>query len=415
MAVMRNSITFGGVNSADYGIYIGGEGVFNAPERDVEMVSIPGRNGSFALDKGRFENITVKYSAFNFEPDLATFKANLDAFRNALCAQEGYQRLTDTFHTDEYRMATFISGLDIKPINYNTAAKFDIVFDCKPQRFLTSGETKRSVSSGSSITNPTLFPASPLIECKGQGTIYIGGVPIVVSSVPIGDILLSNGAPFSKSNMTAAQTAEMAKITLDVSNLNTGDNIHVSESNITYSVSLTSGLTFSGVVVELESGESWSTKCAISTPTSAYFRTTVPAQNFKKGTAATKTYRYTQTWTAESGYVSSSRPIVIQLKYDGANTITFSATTVSNEATYTYAISGAIGQVNGYSTIIVNNTFYIDLEIGEAYFNSGSSYTSANYAVQIPPKLPTLRPGASVITYSNTITNFKITPRWWKI
>ena len=415
MAVMRNSITFGGVNSADYGIYIGGEGVFNAPERDVEMVSIPGRNGSFALDKGRFENITVTYSAFNFEPDLATFKANLDAFRNALCAQEGYQRLTDTFHTDEYRMATFISGLDIKPINYNTAAKFDIVFDGKPQRFLTSGETKRSVSSGSSITNPTLFPASPLIECKGQGTIYIGGVPIVVSSVPIGDILLSNGAPFSKSNMTAAQTAEMAKITLDVSNLNTGDNIHVSESNITYSVSLTSGLTFSGVVVELESGESWSTKCAISTPTSAYFRTTVPAQNFKKGTAATKTYRYTQTWTAESGYVSSSRPIVIQLKYDGANTITFSATTVSNEATYTYAISGAIGQVNGYSTIIVNNTFYIDLEIGEAYFNSGSSYTSANYAVQIPPKLPTLRPGTSVITYSNTITNFKITPRWWKI
>lgn len=799
-----NSITFGGVNSADYGIYIGGEGVFNAPERDVEMVSIPGRNGSFALDKGRFENIKVTYSAFNYEADLATFSANLDAFRNALCAQSGYQRLTDTFHPDEYRMAAFIGGLEIKPIEYNTASKFDIVFDCKPQRWLTSGEepitigewgdtetvtgdivevenpdgqlgvksltvalepiqdlngydkpwsggngknklnlslstikalnssaagwtwndnvvsksgvsftiqedtqgniigvavngtnttstdlyltlyedlassgalndmilngcpsgggynsfgllltnvTTRAIydhgsgatidnddsgkvkvqivviqnytannllfkpmirlssetdatyepysnicpisgrtevktivspttsatdgrtyttslgrtvyggtldvvsgvltvdramvdlgtlswiyesavprfySSGIAsvakrapasnkkaniicsayrllaldgsddsiygsegnggialsaaanisvkdtsytnatafktamngvqlcyelatpqtyqlspqeisllqgtnnvwsdgsitleygqlpnvITNPTLFPASPLLECKGHGDIYIGGVPIVVSSVPIGDILLSNGAPFSKSNMTAAQTAEMAKITLDVSNLNTGDNIHVSESNITYSVSLTSGLTFSGVVVELESGESWSTKCAISTPTSAYFRTTVPAQNFKKGTAATKTYRYTQTWTAESGYVSSSRPIVIQLKYDGANTITFSATTVSNEATYTYAISGAIGQVNGYSTIIVNNTFYIDLEIGEAYFNSGSSYTSANYAVQIPPKLPTLRSGASTITYSNTITNFKITPRWWKI
>lgn len=408
------SLIFDGEDSRNYGVYITGEAVYNAPERDVEMVSIPGRNGSFALDKGRFQNIEVSYPAGIFAETEADFAQAVSDFRNFLCSRSGYVRLTDDYNPDEYRMAIYKSGLEVKPAQLK-AGQFNIVFDCKPQRWLTSGETAQAVVDGETLTNPTRFGSSPLMECKGHGNIYIGGVPIVVSSVPIGDILLSNGAPFSKSNMTAAQTADMAKITLDVSNLNTGDNIHVSESNITYSVSLTSGLTFSGVVVELESGESWSTKCAIPTPTSAYFRTTVPAQNFKKGTAATKTYRYTQTWTAESGYVSSSRPIVIQLKYDGANTITFSATTVSNEATYTYAISGAIGQVNGYSTIIVNNTFYIDLEIGEAYFNSGSSYTSANYAVQIPPKLPTLRPGTSVITYSNTITNFKITPRWWKI
>ena len=90
MAVMRNSIIFGGVDSADYGIYIGGEGTFNAPKRDAEMISIPGRNGAFVLDKGRFENIEVKYSAFNYEPDLATFSANLDAFRNAIRSEEAH-------------------------------------------------------------------------------------------------------------------------------------------------------------------------------------------------------------------------------------------------------------------------------------------------------------------------------------
>ena len=140
MAVMRNSIIFGGVDSADFGIYIGGEGTFNAPKRDVEMISIPGRNGAFALDKGRFENIEVTYSAFNFEPDLDTFSAQLEAFRNAICSQKGYQRLTDTFHPDEYRMAAYIDGLEIKPVNFNTASTFDIVFDCKPQRYLLSGE-----------------------------------------------------------------------------------------------------------------------------------------------------------------------------------------------------------------------------------------------------------------------------------
>lgn len=410
-----NSITFGGVNSADYGIYIGGEGVFNAPDRDVEMISIPGRNGSFALDKGRFENIKVTYSAFNYEADLATFSANLDAFRNALCAQSGYQRLTDTFHPDEYRMAAFIGGLDIKPIEYNTASKFDIVFDCKPQRWLTSGETAVTVADGETLTNPTLFGSSPLIRCNGYGQIAVGGAPIKVESVPIGDVLLSNGVSFSKSNMTYAQTAEVAMVVLDLSNMNTGDNIHVSESVITYNVTLSKSVSFSGVSVELASGENWATKCAVSSPTTAYFRTAISAQNFKKGTASTKSHEHTINWAAENGTITLSRRIYLQISYDGASTVKIMATTLADETLDTYSITGSIGQINGNSTVIPDNTFYIDLEIGEAYFISNNVYSSANYAVQIPPKLPTLRSGASTITYSNTITNFKITPRWWKI
>lgn len=149
---IENSITFGGVNSADFGIYISGEGVFNAPQRDVEMIEIPGRNGEFVLDNGRFNNIEVSYPAFNFEPDdYDSFVQNLSDFRNAICAQRGYQRLTDTFHPDEYRMATYIGGLEIKPIKYNTASEFNIVFNCKPQRWLTSGE--QTIQMEKSIAN----------------------------------------------------------------------------------------------------------------------------------------------------------------------------------------------------------------------------------------------------------------------
>ena len=47
-----NTFTFDGKSSADFGVYLTGEGVFNAPERAVEMLSIPGRNGDYALDPG---------------------------------------------------------------------------------------------------------------------------------------------------------------------------------------------------------------------------------------------------------------------------------------------------------------------------------------------------------------------------
>lgn len=146
MAIIKHSITFGGVNSADFGIFISGEGVWDAPERDVESVDVPGRNGTLLLDRGRWKNIEVTYPAFNAEPDLETFRANLDAFRNAIASQVGYQRLTDSFHLDEYRMATYVDGIEVKPIINNTASEFELVFNCKPQRYLTSGEVVRDIT-----------------------------------------------------------------------------------------------------------------------------------------------------------------------------------------------------------------------------------------------------------------------------
>ena len=235
MAVMRHSIIFGGVDSADYGIYIGGEGVFNAPQRDVEMIEIPGRNGAFALDRGRFKNIEVTYTAINHEPDLATFSANLEAFRNALASQKGYQRLEDTFHPDEYRMAAFVNGLEIEPIEYNTAAEFEITFDCKPQRFLTSGETAVTVASGGTLTNPTLFEASPLLEVIGYGDITFEGQTVTLNDVPYGDLKVGN-----------AETTELSVLAtnIDTSRLNSGDVITLRNARGTISFKKKSGYSY---------------------------------------------------------------------------------------------------------------------------------------------------------------------------
>lgn len=179
-----NKIIFDNVDSSTYGVYISGEGVFDAPERAVEMVTVPGRNGELSIDQGRFENIEVTYPAFNYEGTLSAFNQNIDGLRNALCSKVGYKRLTDTIHPDEFRMATYRSGLEVKPVMYNTAAKFDITFDCKPQRFLTSGETVTTMTSSGTITNPTQFDAKPLIEVTGTGTLTVNGVAITISVSP---------------------------------------------------------------------------------------------------------------------------------------------------------------------------------------------------------------------------------------
>ena len=111
MVIDYGKIIFGGVDSSDYGIYISGEGAYNAPERNVEFVKVPGRNGDIAIDQGRYENIKVTYPAMVLEDDQEHFRERLSEFRNAILSQKGYQRLEDSYHPDAFRMGVYHDGL----------------------------------------------------------------------------------------------------------------------------------------------------------------------------------------------------------------------------------------------------------------------------------------------------------------
>lgn len=174
---MEHYFIYNGKSSADFGVWISGGGTYNAPTRDVETEVIPGRNGVITFDNGRFENIQLTYPAFISRD----FKTRVDGFRAFMAAQTGYNRLEDTYHPDEYRMAMFKSGLNVTTTARNLAGAFDLLFDCKPQRFLKSGEPLVSYASGSVLFNPTLYDALPLIVCSGNGTITLNGTEITIS------------------------------------------------------------------------------------------------------------------------------------------------------------------------------------------------------------------------------------------
>lgn len=175
---MRNYLTFGGVDCRDYGVYISGQGVFGAPSRAYDMTPIPGRNGNIVGTEKRLENITVEYPAFVY----SDFKNNIKAWRNYLLSCVGYQRLIDTYNPEEYRMGIYAGPFEVEVTDQVNAGKFTMEFDCKPQRFLLSGETVQTFAATGSITNPTRFPSRPLLRVYGVGSITIGGVGITLTS-----------------------------------------------------------------------------------------------------------------------------------------------------------------------------------------------------------------------------------------
>ena len=179
-----NYLVFDGVKSSDYGVFISGEGTFNSPARKGTTVTIPGRNGTLFMDEDSFENIPGKYPAFIGTKSDADFRDKLAAFKSAILSRGNYKRLSDSYHPDEYRLAVYKSGLDVDPKHYNRAGGFTLEFDCKPQRFLTIGETPKTFTANGTIENPTLFYSSPLLEVVGTGLVTIGDYSFKIDANP---------------------------------------------------------------------------------------------------------------------------------------------------------------------------------------------------------------------------------------
>lgn len=416
------TLNFDGQSSGTYGVYITGEAVYNAPERAVEMIEIPGRNGAFALDEGRFENIEVSYPAGIFADNEADFAEAISDFRNYLCSRSGYCRLTDDYNSDEYRLAVYKSGLEVSP-SLLRAGEFTITFECKPQRFLTSGEAAIPVLSGDTVTNPTLFPSNPLLTVDGSGAIMINGKEIDIYGVYLGTVVLAA----QNNNYTTTQETIFAN-----DKYNPGDTIsmqgYISGSNGTY---------ISGHFTLYQPYDYWTSDPMTATDSNAKFHTISSSTGVSPGSTSkgfnvrVDTLTFTAGTSSTITNISSMSGRLNNINYTGTLTTTITYTPnytpgydrilVTMNATQTGldGITSSLmcrGEVSVNSTVLLDNDdVYIDLDLGEAYSIIGGEVVPLNDQVEIPAELPTLDPGSNTITFDNTINSLDITPRWWKV
>lgn len=396
MGILKN-LTFDAVSLSDYGVGLTGSGVYDAPERDVDMIEIPGRNGEYALDKGRYNNIEVTYPAGAYDASQPDFASKISDLRNALASLKGYKRLEDEYNPDEYRLGIFKSGLKVDPVHYSRAGEFDLVFNCKPQRYLKSGETEQTVTSGGTITNPTLFESQPLLKVEGYGKITIDGQEIEIQSTGIGPVTIAG-------SWTSAQGQE-ATYTPNLSALASADSFNVEEPNFKFWL-YGGDIANDGSLSVISSDPDWQAFASwgnVQGRDAIYIECYAGTLDFIKSTDQS----YTTTLTITTALLTKT--VGLSLSYSGGN-ITFTVTTSE-----TYLMQASFRGMEGDSTKSVLGTVYIDCEIGEAYIIDDGEILSANNAVTLPADLPTLKPGANAITYTINVSSLKITPRWWKI
>lgn len=159
-----------------------------APARDVQAIEIPGRSGDLILDNKKYHNVDMVYTFVFYLGTSAVAESNVRDIKQRLLSSAGYQRLLDNTYSDEYYMAV-VKG-DIEPVFSpdREMAKMTVTFNRKPQRFLTSGNTRVHCTKDTSgtqietIVNPASTISQPLFQIYGAGTFKVNDQTITIDS-----------------------------------------------------------------------------------------------------------------------------------------------------------------------------------------------------------------------------------------
>ena len=135
--------------------------------RKMTARQIAGSNREVVEMEKAWECYEQPYSLFLGDGTEDSVQPLVDAVA-AVLYQDGWKVLLDDYEPDYYRLAYYQGGFEVDN-RYTRLGRFDIVFRCRPERFLTAGDTPVNVPSGESINNPTAFEAKPIIRITGSG------------------------------------------------------------------------------------------------------------------------------------------------------------------------------------------------------------------------------------------------------
>lgn len=164
--------TFREHSSLDFGLYIKEKGAYKGAQRNITYTQIAGRDGDLIIDEGNYKNVNIPYKLELLNTTENSFAENARLIRNWLLLEPGYHQLWDTYDSDYFRYASFTGEADIKQ-ELAEYGSLDITFNCKPHRYLLTGQNKVTMSANGNLTNPEEHESKPYIKVNGSGTCYV--------------------------------------------------------------------------------------------------------------------------------------------------------------------------------------------------------------------------------------------------
>lgn len=374
--------TYDGITSQDFGVYVLDVREETFTRRDIDKIPVSGRSGDLLSDLGRYDNIIVTYvCAFAENGDYGVRELNA-----ALLSKNGYNEIHDSYYPDYYRVGYFTGGLKPKISRLDGKAVVEYSFDCKPQRYLVSGDTVSFTIEG------TGHPSHIVDEGRMADVVSNKFVDMMGLLYPNEYITVLGS--FSGNDRVANVYYPKHKI---------GHEYVFGTSN----VSPTSESYAGGI-----SGNSF-INAAPMNPASynSYFHFSTPSrwEVYEEDTLVDALFPDSMMIYNPTQFPSSP---LIQIHTGGAAVSNRAVLLIGDSESIRVNVGSSISHMG--ETISVEDIF-IDCDTMNAYMIYGDAVINMNPYVMLPDRSITLEAGENIIYTNDWIEYAKITPRWWTL
>lgn len=165
---------FNGQDSRDFNVYITSKTVYDSPERDNSLQSVPGRSGDLIISNGRVKNQNFKlglrvFTSNNGSDQSSDFSFDLQRIKDWLLPDDDkYHEYSDSYDPDYYKLVVPTSGISVKQ-RYSDVADLEISFSSKPYKRSYGGNQAIEFTATGTLFNYENASALPLIRVYPSG------------------------------------------------------------------------------------------------------------------------------------------------------------------------------------------------------------------------------------------------------
>ena len=184
---------FKGKRSDDMHLTIENKLNFTSSERDIDFITIPGRNGMLAIDNKRYTQVQRSIPCILNLPSGMNVEHVATNINNWLNVDHQFHDFEWIGDPDFVYKAMFHQRFTLNRMieNYGRVV---LNFTMHPIKYLKTGLVERTISSGTNIYNPLSLPSKPIIKIVGQGDINlrINDQEIILRRVEMGGVLIDS-------------------------------------------------------------------------------------------------------------------------------------------------------------------------------------------------------------------------------
>lgn len=163
----KGIFNFRGHKTSDFGMIMSAVYKYNAPQRDVTVIEVPGRNGEIVIDNGRYKAVDWEVD-FRVNSSTGDVEKLLNNISNWLSAMYSPQKLLFDNEPEYQYLASINDKVTFSRINSKYATG-SVTFRLQPIKYFIKDMTATKVINGDVFKNTGTIPAKPIIKIVGTG------------------------------------------------------------------------------------------------------------------------------------------------------------------------------------------------------------------------------------------------------